>query len=385
MPRQGLPFRPAHREAFMSVAPISLWTAVMRRALALAELGRGGAAPNPMVGAVLLKNGQVVAEGFHRRAGSGHAEVECLRGIPAHLSRGADLVVSLEPCCHHGRTGPCTELILERGIARVVVATVDPNPLVAGQGLAALRRGGVETHSGLLAREARELNRNFFRRMERGRPWITLKWAQSVDGRIAAMAGARTLLSGAQSRLETLRLRAAHPGLLVGIGTALADDPRLGLDLPKGQIQGRAPHRLVLDSRARLPLESRLVRSAGEQALTVLCGSHAPASRVRALQACGVGVAVHASSHPPLDWVMAQALALGLDGLLVEGGAKVHGAFLEAGLADEIHIVTAPLLLGRGVPCVEMPGGTLLSEWRLGLSRRLGADSWHVWRPKGDC
>lgn len=366
----------------MSDPPISLWTAAMRRALALAECGREGAAPNPMVGAVLLREGRVVSEGFHRQAGGPHAEVECLREVPAHVSRGADLVVSLEPCCHQGRTGPCTEVILSRGISRVVVATVDPNPLVAGQGLAALRRGGVETLSGLLAREAATLNRNFFRRMERGRPWVTLKWAQSLDGRISAREGERTALSGKESRLETLRLRAAHPGILVGIGTALVDDPLLGLEKGAGGIAGRPPHRLVLDSRARLPLDSQLVRSAGCQPLTVLCGSQAPASRVKALQACGVGVAVHESRLVPMEWVMAQALALGLDGLLVEGGSRVHGAFLEAGLADEIRTITTPLVLGAGVPALKTTRGPLMADWTLRSRRIVGGDLWDCWRPR---
>jgi len=367
----------------MSASDSSIWIPAMRRALALAERGRDGAAPNPMVGAVLLRDGRVVAEGWHHRAGAAHAEVECLRRLPQAATRGADLVVSLEPCCHHGRTGPCTELILKHGIARVVVATTDPNPLVAGQGLARLRRDGVETLCGVLSGEARELNRNFFRRMEMGRPWITLKWAQSLDGRITAQAGTRTVISSAQSRVETLRLRAAHPGLLIGIGTALVDNPRLSLVDPCHAMDGRAPHRLVLDSRARLPIDSELVRSAGAQPLTLLCGRGAPTSRVEALRARGVGVAVYPGAHVPLEWVMAQALALGLDGVLVEGGATVHAAFLAAGLVDEVRVITAPVVLGSGLPSVADVAAAARRNFRLTSRRLVGPDQWECWRPEG--
>lgn len=352
----------------------------MRRALALAEQGRAGAAPNPMVGAVLLRDGRAVAEGWHRQPGGPHAEAACLRGLPLAATRGADLVVSLEPCCHTGRTPPCTELILRAGIRRVVAAMADPNPLVSGRGLAALEAAGVQTACGLLEGEARELNRHFVTAMGRGRPWITLKWAQSLDGRISAAPGEGTTLTGRASRERTRALRAAHPGLLVGIGTALADDPLLGLPALRGlPFAGRAPHRLVLDARARLPLEGRLVRSAREQPLTVLCGTAARAARVRALERAGVGVARHPRrERPPLVWALAQALALGLDGILVEGGATVHGAFLAEGLADELIIVTAPLLLGGGTPPTVVSGA--LPLWRPVWRTQAGPDLWQGWR-----
>ena len=356
----------------------------MRRALFLAEQGRAGVAPNPLVGAVLLQDGVPVAEGWHQRAGGPHAEVACLRGLPLAATLGATLVVTLEPCCHTGRTPPCVKLILRAGIRRVVAALEDPNPLVAGRGLGILREAGLEIACGLLEDEARALNRHFVCHMERGRPWITLKWAQSLDGRIAALAGARTQLSGPQSLLETRLLRAAHPGILVGIGTALADDPLLGLPaIPKQPFEGRAPHRLVLDSRARLPLQSRLVRSASGQPLTILCGNRAPTERLRALERLGVGVAVHpGAQRPPLDWVLTQALALGLDGLLVEGGAHVHGAFLQAGLVDEVVTITAPLLLGAGLPALSLGAAPALCHAFVPVSqRRVGADLWQVWRP----
>ncbi|MDP2361352.1 MAG: bifunctional diaminohydroxyphosphoribosylaminopyrimidine deaminase/5-amino-6-(5-phosphoribosylamino)uracil reductase RibD [bacterium] len=367
-----------------SLWPQSLLPA-MRRALALAERGRPGAAPNPMVGAVLVREGRLLAEGWHERAGDPHAEVRCLRGLPRSVTRGADLVVTLEPCCHEGRTPPCTGLILAAGISRLVAAMEDPNPLVAGQGLAQLRAGGVETTCGLLEGEARALNRHFVSAMTRGRPWVTLKWAQSLDGLITRQAGRPTALSGPASREETRLLRAAHPGLLIGVGTALADDPLLGLPhIPGRPFSGRAPHRLVLDSRARLPLDGRLVRSAREQPLTLLCGREAPTVRVRRLERLGVGVARHGgAARPPLDWVLAECLALGLDGLLVEGGAAVHGSFLAAGLVDELVTITAPLLLGRGLPAVQIAEGVAPARaFRLVRQRRVGADLWQAWRPE---
>lgn len=351
----------------------------MRRALALAELGRGRVAPNPMVGAVLLRQGRRISEGWHKRLGGPHAEVACLRGVPRSLTQGATLLVTLEPCCHIGRTAPCTELILASGVSRVVAAMPDPNPLVAGKGLAQLRAAGLDVVSGLLQDEARALNRGFVSQMERGRPWITLKWAQSLDGRIAERAGYPTALSGAESRQETAWLRARHTGILVGSGTALADDPQLDLrdlSLP-------APRRVVLDSRARLPLDSKLVRSAGSQTLIVVCGSKAPAERRRRLEEAGVRVLQQpAALQPTLDWLLPQLPALGVDSLLVEGGAAVHAAFLQAGLVDELLTITSPLLLGRGIAPVAA-GSSMEGRqaWRLSAQRGVGADSWQWWRP----
>jgi diaminohydroxyphosphoribosylaminopyrimidine deaminase/5-amino-6-(5-phosphoribosylamino)uracil reductase len=365
----------------MSITWDPIERSAMRRALFLAEQGRPAVAPNPMVGAVLLDGGAPVAEGWHRRAGGPHAEIHCLRGLPRAVTQSATLVVTLEPCCHQGKTPPCTDLIIAAGIRRVVAAMQDPNPLVAGRGLESLRAAGVETACGLLEGEARELNRNFVTRMTQGRPWITLKWAQSLDGRIAARPGERTSLSGPESRLRTRLLRAAHPGILVGIGTALADDPLLGLPLiPSAPFAGRAPHRLVLDSRARLPLDGRLAASAREQPLTVLCGNRASAGRLRALESQGIGVTVcHKAARPGLDWALAQTLALGLDGLLVEGGAQVHGAFLQTGLVDELVTITAPRLLGTGVPAVAA-GSVLERDFHLRSQGSQGRDLWQVWR-----
>jgi len=359
------------------------WSAIdrgwMQRALALAELGRGAVAPNPLVGAVLVKDGRRLAEGWHRRLGGPHAEADCLRGLPLSATTGAHLLVSLEPCCHTGRTPPCTELILRSGIARVTVAMEDPNPRVAGQGLVRLSAAGLSVACGLLQEQARTLNRGFLTHMRLGRPWLTLKWAQSLDGRITAEAGRPTTLSGAESRRETARLRARHGGILVGVGTVLADDP--GLDLRDEP--GVAPLRVVLDSTARLPLDSQLVRTARRQPVLVACGRGAPQLRRQRLEEAGVRVLCHGDAlRPPLDWVLAQLPALGVDSLLVEGGAAVHAAFLGARLADELLIITAPCLLGRGLsPVTGAAPAFDPAGWRLRAQQQVGVDSWHWWRP----
>lgn len=351
----------------------------MRRALALAELGRGSVAPNPMVGAVLVRDDRIVAEGWHRQPGKPHAEVLCLRGMPRSYTHGATLLVTLEPCCHTGRTPPCTELILRSGISRVVAAMPDPNPLVAGQGLARLAGEGLEVCCGLLRDEARTLNRGFVSHMERGRPWITLKWAQSLDGRITAQAGRPTRLSGDESRLAVAGLRARHTGILVGIGTALADNPRLDL---RG-LSAPAPRRIVLDSQACLPLESHLVQGARKQPLLLVCSSGASTRKVRQLESAGVQVLRQPTGNrPDLAWLLPRLPALGVDSLLVEGGAAVHAAFLREGVVDELLTITTPVLLGRGLsPVDDGQGLEVRPTWRLSASRVVGGDSWQWWSP----
>jgi diaminohydroxyphosphoribosylaminopyrimidine deaminase/5-amino-6-(5-phosphoribosylamino)uracil reductase len=314
----------------------------MRRALTLAVLGEGETNPNPVVGCVVVKNGRVVGEGFHARAGGPHAEVIALRraGVRA---RGATLYVTLEPCAHLAkRTPPCVPAVLASGIRRVVVAMRDPNPRVNGRGLRALRGAAVGVTVGVLQHEARRLNEPFVVSQSRGRPYVLLKAATTLDGRIATASGDSKWITGPQERAQARALRRRHDAVLVGIGTVLADDPRL---LPAPGL-ARPFLRVVLDSRLRLPLQSRLVRTARRS--TVLVLGHENARRRRTLEARGVRVRTDRKAPGPLGlrFVLKALWAEGVRSVMVEGGAEVLGSFLAARLFDEVVVFRGPLLLG---------------------------------------
>jgi len=357
--------------------------AAMARALELAARGRGTVAPNPLVGAVVVRDGRVVGEGWHRVAGGPHAEVAALAdaGPPA---AGSTVFVTLEPCAHTGRTGPCTTALLAAGVARVVVAVADPNPVAAG-GAEVLRAAGVPVEVGLLGDEAARQNRAFLFAVTRGRPLVVLKAAVSLDGRIAAADGTSRWITGPQARARAHELRADAGAVLVGAGTAVADDPRLTVRLPGWAV--RQPLRVVLDGRARLPLTAAVLD--GEAPTLVVVGADADPARVAALHAAGADVAPAPLAAPPatprpaaptapgaptppaapavapLD--PAAVLGLlhdrGVRSVLVEGGAGVAGAFVRAGLVDELVVFVAPLLLGaRGHPLLAGDGIATLAD-----------------------
>ncbi len=302
----------------------------MRRALALAERGRGTTRPNPVVGAVLVRGGRVIGAGFHRRAGEPHAEVNALNAVRGG-ARGATLYATLEPCCHVGRTGPCTEALLAAGVARVVVGCGDPNPIVDGKGIARLRRAGVRVDVGCLERECQEAIRAYSVWVREHRPLVTLKVAATLDGYIAdgKPRGRRApaFLTGAKALRAAHELRAAHDAVLVGAGTVRADNPRLTVRLP-GRGRAAAPLRVVLAGKAGL--SGRLAmfsRAAPSEMLWNRTGR----PRIAAV----------------LDYL---ARERGVQSLLVEGGATIHGAFIKAGLVDRVAVFVAPRLLGGGVP-----------------------------------
>jgi diaminohydroxyphosphoribosylaminopyrimidine deaminase/5-amino-6-(5-phosphoribosylamino)uracil reductase len=320
----------------------------MARALSLAERGRGRVEPNPVVGAVVVRGDRVVGEGWHRRFGGPHAEVEALAAA-GEAARGATLYVTLEPCNHTGKTPPCVDAVLRAGISRVVAALADPNPVAAG-GAARLRAAGVRVEVGLRAAEAARKNAPFLKRVRLGLPFTTLKWAMSLDGKIATRAGDARWISGETSRRTAHEMRDRADAVLVGIGTALADDPELTTRIEGG----RHAIRVVCDARARLPLESRLVRGARAHEgapLVVAVTAAAPEERVAALREAG---ALVMPAGPGPDAVDLEALlrALAARGdrpvtnLLVEGGAAIHGAFLDGGLADRVAVFVAPKILG---------------------------------------
>lgn len=317
------------------------------RAIELAEQGRGRVSPNPMVGAVLGRDGQVLAEGFHRAAGQPHAEVEALHAAGDQDLTGATLYVSLEPCCHHGRTPPCTAAILEAGIERVVVACDDPSEHASGRGLGILRDEGVEVvvAEGELAARARLLNQPFRKHARTGRPWVLFKSAMTLDGKVATRTGDSQWISGEESRLRGHYWRAECDAVAVGIGTALADDPQLTARIPG---ESRQPRRIVFDALARLPLDSRLVRDARRIPLIVVVSRAAPRAATVSLETHGAEIVVATGENEParITSALDQLGAAETTSMLLEGGPHLAGAFLDAGEIDEMRLFLAPLVLG---------------------------------------
>ena len=338
----------------------------MRRALELAERARGLTSPNPLVGAVVVRDGIVVGEAFHERAGEAHAEAKALEGA-GEAARGATLYVTLEPCVHHGRTPPCAPAVVAAGIRRAVVATADPNPLVAGRGLTVLREAGLDVRTGVLEAEAQAQNRVFLTAMRSGRPHITLKAAITLDGKIADGQGASQWITGEAARREGHRLRSEADAIAVGIGTVLQDDPQLTVRLDCSW--PREPYRVVLDSSARTPPTARLIRAGTPARALIAVGASAPAARVDVLRAAGATVVPCAARDGRVDVgaLLGDLFARDVRALLVEGGAAVHGAFLDAGVVDRAAFFMAPLLLGgaRAVAAVGGSGRELKNALRL--------------------
>jgi diaminohydroxyphosphoribosylaminopyrimidine deaminase/5-amino-6-(5-phosphoribosylamino)uracil reductase len=319
-----------------------LW---MGRALRLATQGIGRTSPNPAVGAVLVRDERVVGEGAHLRAGGPHAEAVALEAAgPA--ARGATCYVTLEPCAHFGRTPPCVDALVGAGVARVVVACPDPNPLVDGRGLARLRAAGVHVTVGVGEREARELNRAFLVAVQAPRPHVTLKTAMTLDGKIAAADGASQWITEEAARLEAHRLRFAADAILVGVGTVLADDPRLTVRHP--ELPPKEPLRVVADSRLRTPPDARVVRGGDPARAVLACVAPAPAGPLASLRARGARVLELPEDGGRVDLrALLEALrAMDVLAVLVEGGGELGGALLDAGLVDRVAFFVAPRLLG---------------------------------------
>lgn len=319
----------------------------LARAIELAEQGRGRVSPNPLVGAVIGREGELIAEGFHSAFGAPHAEVEAIRAAGDQDLTGATMYVSLEPCAHHGKTPPCTEAIRDAGIGRVVVASDDPSGHASGRGLGVLRDDGIEVvvADGELASRARLLNQPFRKLARSGRPWILFKSAMSLDGKVATRAGDSKWISGEASRYRAHHWRAECDAVAVGIGTALADDPQL---TARVEHVHRQPRRVVFDSLGRLPLRSRLVRDARLVPLTVVVSRAAPRASTDALETHGAQIIVATGENEPARVCSAldQLGAEGVASVLLEGGPHLAGAFMEAGEIDEIRLFLAPLVLG---------------------------------------
>lgn len=362
--------------------------AAMRRALELAARGLVSAHPNPRVGCVLMRDGVVVGEGWHERTGEAHAEVHALRAA-GERARGATAYVTLEPCNHHGRTPPCVDALLAAGVARVVYACGDPDPRVNGSGAARLRAAGVVVEGGLLEAEAAELNIGFLSRIRRGRPWVRLKLAMSLDGRTALASGESRWITGAHARADVHAWRARSGAVLTGIGTVLADDPRLTVRPASGATESplRQPLRVVLDSRLRIPAAARLLREPGETLL--LAGPDASAPDWCASQP-GLRVercAVDQRGRIDLAAALGLLGAAGINELWVEAGPTLAAALHASGLVDEWVLYVAPLLLGMDSrPLLALPGPARIADaarLELRAVQPIGSDVRIMLRPGG--
>jgi diaminohydroxyphosphoribosylaminopyrimidine deaminase/5-amino-6-(5-phosphoribosylamino)uracil reductase len=317
----------------------------MRRALALAARGQGRVEPNPMVGCVLVKRGRAIGEGYHRRYGGPHAEIEALRQC-SESPCGATAYVTLEPCCHWGQTPPCVDALIAAGIARVVAAVEDPNRVVRGKGFAALRKAGIAVEVGVLAADASAMNAPFIKLMRQRRPWVILKWAQSLDGKIATRSGDSKWISDETCRAHAHRVRGRVDGIVVGIGTVLRDDPLLTCRVGRPR---RIATRIVLDTKLRTPPGAQLVRTARDVPTWIFCGPNPPLRRARTLEHAGCVIhRVTATRHGvSLAAVLAVLGRVPMTNVLVEGGGTLLGRFFDAQeLADEFHVYVAPLLIG---------------------------------------
>lgn len=321
----------------------------MRQALDLAARGMGRTSPNPMVGSVVVRDGVVLGEGYYREYGGRHAEPQALE-VAGARAQGAALYVTLEPCCHQGSTPPCTDAIIASGVAHVHVAMADPDRRVSGKGIERLRAAGLTVETGLLEAEARELNVAYVHHRETGQPFVLLKLAQTLDGRIATRNGHSKWITGEAARKRVHLMRSRADAVLVGIDTVLADNPRLTVRHVDGQ--GRQPRRIVLDSRARTPLDARVLN--GEAPATVCVSEVVPADRVEGLKSAGAEVLVlpGGDGRIPLTPLKSALGKAGIVTLMVEGGSRVAASFLREHAVDRIACFVAPRILGAGIPSI---------------------------------
>lgn len=336
----------------------------MRQALRLARRALGDTAPNPMVGAVLVRQGQLLGQGWHHRAGQPHAEIEAFRNCQkrGHSPKGATLYVTLEPCCTHGRTPPCTDAIVQAKVRRVVVAATDPNPKHVGRAFQLLRDAGIEVTTGVLAPEATALNEAFNHWIVHRTPWITVKAAMTLDGKIADIKGQSKWITSPASRTWAMNLRRAADAILVGVNTVIADDPALTLRRGRGTSQSEIGRtRIVLDPRARTPLDSRILNDAFASRTLVVATEAAPQRRLQALrQKCSVLVAPTLEGRIDLTWLLRELGDQGVLHLLVEGGGETNATFLSAHQVHRLAFFYAPKVIGgrtalRGVAGTSVP------------------------------
>jgi diaminohydroxyphosphoribosylaminopyrimidine deaminase/5-amino-6-(5-phosphoribosylamino)uracil reductase len=314
----------------------------MRRAIHLAEKGRGRTSPNPMVGAVLVKEGEVIGEGYHVRAGEAHAEILALRKAGEKV-KGSTLYLNLEPCTHYGKTPPCAPEVIDAGVKRVIIGMEDPNPLIKGKGIEALKRAGLEVKVGILGKECQRLNEAFCKYILKKEPFIILKIAATLDGKIATRGGDSKWISNEVSRRLVHRFRDQVDGIVVGIGTILKDDPLLTVRIKKG----RDPFRIILDSQLRVPEEAKVIENAPSKTI-VATTEMAPKDKVERLEKKGARIWILDSKRGRVDLrsCLAKLSEMGMMSLMVEGGSQVYGSFLDEGLVDKLLLFLSPKLIG---------------------------------------
>lgn len=338
----------------------------MKRALRLAARGRGRTSPNPMVGALLVRDGKLIGEGYHKKAGEAHAEIIAIKRA-GDAARGATLYINLEPCSHYGKTPPCAPALIEAGVKRVVVGMEDPNPLVKGKGLETLRRAGLDVETGILEEECRRLNEAFCKYILKKEPFVMMKIASTLDGKIATQRGESKWITGEASRRFVHRLRDQVDGLLVGIGTILKDDPLLTARI-RG---GRDPYRIILDSRLRIPEGARVV--ANSPAKTIIATTElAPGEKRETLEKKGVRVLILDSTQERVNLrsLLSKLGEMEMMSLLIEGGSEVNGSFLDQGLIDKIFLFLSPKLMGDyQAPGIFKGRGAAMLEETLSLNQ----------------
>jgi diaminohydroxyphosphoribosylaminopyrimidine deaminase / 5-amino-6-(5-phosphoribosylamino)uracil reductase len=366
------------------------WTefdqAMMRRAIELAERGRYSTQPNPRVGCVITQGDRVVGEGWHRKSGEAHAEVHALDAAGA-AARGATAYVTLEPHCHQSRTPPCTDALIRAGVRRVACGTLDPNPRVSGAGLKQLEAAGMHVETGLLNDDVRELNLGFEKRMTTGRPRVRVKIAASLDGRVALANGASRWITGEVARADVQRLRAESSAVLTGIETVLADDPQLNVRDPAIDLLGRQPLRVVLDSNLRMPPAARMLKAEGEVLVFTAQERLDSAKKLEAAGAKAVASPLEQDGRIALTHVLDELGRRQCNDVLVEAGPTLAGQFLQLGLADELIVYLAPVILGPDArPMAVIAGLNRLEDaarYTLKDMRRVGDDVKLVFRPAG--
>jgi diaminohydroxyphosphoribosylaminopyrimidine deaminase/5-amino-6-(5-phosphoribosylamino)uracil reductase len=330
----------------------------MREALRLAKKGLGRTSPNPAVGAVVVRDGEIIARGYHKKAGARHAEAEALAGMEGKAREGDILYVTLEPCNHHGRTPPCTEAILKKGIKRVAVGMEDPNPQVSGGGCGRLAERGVEVRSGVMEAECRRLNEDFIKFVTTGRPFVVAKSALTLDGWTAARTGHSRWVTNERSRRFVHRLRDRVQGVMVGVGTVVADDPRLTTRLRNRR--GKDPLRIIVDTHLRIPENARVLSSDSPSETLIVMGEGVPPERLKKVERAGVSTLVCPEKEGRIDLGALLGLLgdMSVTSIMVEGGGTLMGSMIRERLIDKFYIFKAPKLLGGsdGIPMVSGPG-----------------------------